>query len=158
MLQIAQVLKSNGTDGEILLGFRGFGPEDIDVEEPVFIYFDGLPVPFFFRSFTRRGLSKALARLTGVNCLKDAEELAGRAVYIDCEEEDEEEDFTGWTVMDEHGHRAGVISGMEYIPGNTCIYVDTESGQAMLPLHEELILSADEESMTLCMSIPEGLL
>ena len=52
--QIAQVLKSNGTDGEVAISFRDIAPEDISTEEPVFIYFDGLPVPFFIESFTRR--------------------------------------------------------------------------------------------------------
>jgi hypothetical protein len=45
--QIAQVLKSNGTDGELVLGFREIAPEDINLNEPVFIVFDGLPVPFY---------------------------------------------------------------------------------------------------------------
>ena len=43
--KIAQVLKSNGSDGELLMGFREIGPEDLDISEPVFIHFDGLPVP-----------------------------------------------------------------------------------------------------------------
>ena len=47
LVQIAKVLKSHGTDGGILLGFRDIMPEDIDRQEPVFIAFDGLPVPFF---------------------------------------------------------------------------------------------------------------
>ena len=55
MQRIAQVLKSNGTDGELLISFFDIGPEDIDLQEPVFIYFDGLPVPFFIRSFRQRG-------------------------------------------------------------------------------------------------------
>jgi len=46
MLRIAQVLKSNGTQGELLVSFFDVSPEDIDLEEPVFVYFDGLPVPF----------------------------------------------------------------------------------------------------------------
>ena len=63
--QVAQVLKSNGTDGELVLGFRDIAPDDINLNEPVFIVFDGLPVPFFIESFTKRGNSKALVRLTG---------------------------------------------------------------------------------------------
>lgn len=46
LLQIARVLKSNGTEGEILIGFREISPEDLNQTEPVFITFDGLPVPF----------------------------------------------------------------------------------------------------------------
>ena len=47
-LRIARVLKSYGNEGEILVGFRELGPEDLNLKEPVFIMFDGLPVPFFF--------------------------------------------------------------------------------------------------------------
>ena len=66
LIQVAQVLKSNGTDGEVLMGFRNIDPDDINLQEPVFIEFDGLPVPYFMESFIRRGTSKALVRLTGV--------------------------------------------------------------------------------------------
>lgn len=46
LLRVARVLKSNGTEGEILIGFREISPEDLNQKEPVFITFDGLPVPF----------------------------------------------------------------------------------------------------------------
>ena len=59
-LRIARVLKSYGTEGEILVGFREIGPEDLNLKEPVFIMFDGLPVPFFIESFQPKGSSKAL--------------------------------------------------------------------------------------------------
>ena len=68
MLQVAKVLKSHGTDGGILLGFRGIDPEDIDTTEPVFIYFDELPVPFFIQTLRRRGMDKAIVSLNDVPC------------------------------------------------------------------------------------------
>ena len=159
MQRIAQVLKSNGRDGELLLGFVGIAPEDIDTEEPVFIEFDGLPVPFYFESFTPRGNSRALVRLTGVHSLTDADELAGAAVYAENDlYEDEEEDLTGWTVLDADGTKAGTVSAHEDIPGNPCIWVETGHGEVLVPLHEELVLDVDETEKTLRMEIPEGLL
>ena len=85
MQKIASVLRSDGTDGRILLGFQGVSPDEIDLEEPVFIYDDGLPVPYFISEFTRRGSSKAICRLTGVRSLEDAEELVGRDVCAEVE-------------------------------------------------------------------------
>ena len=159
MQRIAQVLKSNGRDGELLLGFVGIAPEDIDTEEPVFIEFDGLPVPFYFESFTPRGNSRALVRLTGVYSLTDADELAGAAVYAENDlYEDEEEDLTGWTILDADGTKAGTVSAHEDIPGNPCIWVETGHGEVLIPLHEELVLDVDETEKTLRMEIPEGLL
>ena len=159
MQRIAQVLKSNGRDGELLLGFVGIAPEDIDTEEPVFIEFDGLPVPFYFESFTPRGNTRALVRLTGVHNLTDADELAGAAVYAEDDlYEDEEEDLTGWTVLDADGTKVGTVSAHEDIPGNPCIWVETGHGEVLVPLHEELVLDVDETAQALRMEIPEGLL
>ncbi len=159
MLEIGKVLKSNGTDGGLLVSFSAISPEDIDLQEPVFIEFDGLPVPFYFESFTRRGNSKAIVTVTGVRSLKDADELAGLPIYADYFEEEDAGDFTGWTVKDEHGTVIGTVSDYEDIPGNACIWVMRPQGsEVLLPLHEDLIIDADEKSGTLTMSIPDGIL
>ena len=159
MQRIAQILKSNGRDGELLISFVGISPEDIDTREPVFIEFDGLPVPFYFESFTPRGNSRALVRLTGVHNLTDADELAGAILYAEDDlYEDEEEDLTGWTVLDADGTKVGTVSAHEDIPGNPCVWVGTGHGEVLVPLHEELVLDVDEKKQTLRMEIPEGLL
>ncbi len=158
MLRVGQVLKSNGTDGELLMSFFDIAPEDIDREEPVFIYFDGLPVPFYFDSFKPRGTGRALVRLTGIRNLQDADELAGSAVYADYFEEEDEESFIGWTIRDAAGRTVGTAAEYEDIPGNLCLWVDTEKGQVLLPLHEDLILAADAKRRILTLEIPEGLL
>ncbi len=103
--QVAKVLKSYGTDGKIVLSFRYYAPEDINIEEPVFIYFDGLPVPFFIDSFVKRGSNRAFAHITDVNSFEDAEELVGKAVYMDATlldaglEEDDLSFLIGWTLL-----------------------------------------------------------
>ena len=159
MLRIAQVLKSNGTEGELLISFFDVAPEDIDLQEPVYIEFDGLPVPFYFESFTQKGNNRALVRLTGVRNLKDADELAGRAFFADYFEENEENSLIGWTVIEEeHIGIVGFVVDYENIPGNPCIWVETGHGEVLIPLHEELVLDVDEKTQTLRMEIPEGLL
>ena len=165
MIQIAQVLKSNGADGEVLMGFRGVAPDEMNLQEPVFIYFDGLPVPFFIEKLTPRGVSKALCRLTGIHSLADAEEIAGAAVYadpstLDREEDEEELDLdalVGWTVYRADTKEAvGTVSGYEDIPGNPCLYIGPAA--VLVPLHEDLIVDIDEDSRSLTLIIPEGLL
>lgn len=170
MLQIAQVLKSNGTDGELVLGFREIAPEDINLQEPVFIIFDGLPVPFYIESFTKRGNTKALVRLTDISSMEDVEEIAGKAVYIEDDQAPEmslEEDgfaaLVGWMVLTpaEEGedlYEVGEITDFLDIPNNPCIEVETENGAVMIPLHEDLILSIDPEYQEIIMQIPAGLI
>ena len=171
--QIAQVLKSNGTDGELVMGFREIAPEDINLKEPVFIIFDGLPVPFYIESFTKRGNTKALVRLTDICSMEDVEEIAGKPVYIEADnlpemslEEDGYAALVGWMVltpenaddMDSDLYEVGEITDFIDIPNNPCIEVETENGAIMIPLHEDLILSLDPEYQEIIMQIPAGLL
>ena len=183
--QVAQVLKSNGTDGELVMGFREIAPEDINLQEPVFIMFDGLPVPFFIESFQKRGNTKALVRLTDICSQEDVEEIAGKAVYIEDEslaelslEEDGYAALVGWMVLapaeipdqvgndeemvgedEEMGlYEVGEITDFIDIPNNPCIEVETENGAVMIPLHEDFILGLDPENQEIIMQIPDGLL
>ena len=154
MLQIAKILKSNGTDGGLLIGVRDIEVGQIELQEPVFIEFDGLPVPFFIQDIQQRGNSKAIIHLNDIVNLEDAEEVVGRPVFIEGEwEEEEEMDFTGWTLLN-RGEKVGTVTGMEPIPGNLCLYV----GDTLVPLHPDLILSADPATRTLDLDLPEGLL
>ena len=171
--QIAQVLKSNGTDGELVMGFREIAPEDINLNEPVFIIFDGLPVPFYIESFAKRGNTKALVRLTDICSMEDVEEIAGKPVYIEADnlpemslEEDGYAALVGWMVltpenaddMDSDLYEVGEITDFIDIPNNPCIEVETENGAIMIPLHEDLILSLDPEYQEIIMQIPAGLI
>ena len=185
--QVAQVLKSNGTDGELVMGFREIAPEDINLKEPVFIIFDGLPVPFFIESFTKRGNSKALVRLTDICSMEDVEEIAGKAVYVEENslpelslEEDGYAALVGWVVLmpeipdqvgDDEGKvepslpaltgnliEVGTITDFMDIPNNPCIEVETENGAVIIPLHEDFILSVDPEYQEIIMQIPAGLI
>ena len=175
MRLIARILKSNGTDGEVLMTFLGMDPEEINLKEPVFVEFDGLPVPFFFESFTRRGNNRALVHLTGVRSLADADELAGRDVFLETSDEEDEEDIIGWTVLDAKGTVVGTVRDYEDIPGNLCIWVERDStdkpwnddmpqahdkpgNDVLLPLHDDLILEVNPETKTIMLEIPDGLL
>ena len=157
MLRIGKILKSNGTDGGLLISAPEVELEQI--EGPVYVEFDGLPAPFFFDSLIKRGSSRYIAHMTGVRCLKDAEEMVGRDILFDGEFEEDgpEEDFIGWTVFD-RDFELGVVEDYEPIPGNFCLYVRTGDGsQVMIPLHEDFVVSVDPEARHLVLELPEGL-
>lgn len=171
LLKVAQILKSNGAKGELVLGFRDFSPEDINIEEPIFIYFDGLLVPYFIDSFVKRGNKKALVYITDVENEEDTEELIGKEVFIEddnaSERADEIESLIGWTLFSgelnsndeiDELNEIGKITDYIEIPNNPCIEITKNNGAVLIPLHEDLILSVDPENQELIMSLPEGLL
>ena len=157
--KVAKVLKSNGTDGELLISFFAMDPEDLEISEPVFILFDGLPVPFFVQSLRRRGQNKALVHLNGIYDLKDCEEVCGKDIYLpaDAEAAYGEGDFSflvGWELRDA-GKSLGRIADFVDIPGNPCL--ELEDGR-LVPLHEDFITAVDEDAAVVEMELPSGLL
>ena len=159
MLRIAKVLKSNGVDGDVLVSAPDVALEEI--QGPVLIDFDGLPAPFFIESCSRRGTGKYVIHLTDVCNLEDAEELVGRFLMSDEveEEDDAAQDFTGWKVLN-RGDYVGTVTDCEPIPGNLCLYLKPaeDADEIIIPLHEDLIISIDEDSLTVNLNLPDGLL
>lgn len=173
MMLVAKILKSNGTDGGLLIS-SGVDFASLDFSEPVYIPFEGLDVPFFVQSCRERG-SRYIIYLNDVTTLEDAEEMVGREIFADVSaEDDDEQDFTGWSVFDggdaaTFGHSAapvfvGKVTGDEPIPGNYCIYVELASGlrkdgtaEVLIPLHPDFIISADADARELVLDLPSGL-
>ncbi|MCR4565347.1 MAG: hypothetical protein K5651_04560 [Bacteroidales bacterium] len=162
---VAKVLKSNGSDGVLVLGIHSLEVQDflsltLQEKVPVFLYFEGLPVPFFIEEAEPRGTSKLLVRMTGIHSGRDAEEVVGAKVYLDASQFEEDADgedlsqLVGWTLCN-RGVPAGVITAFEDIPGNPCLELE---GGVLIPLHEELIRSLDEKKKCLDMELPDGLL
>ena len=98
MLSIGRILKSYGTDGGLLVS-SDVDLETLEKKEPVFIEYDGLQVPFFIVDCTPKG-SRYILHLTDISNLEEADEVVGRQIFADVEQEPDGPDFIGWTVYD----------------------------------------------------------
>ena len=151
-----KVLKSWGAAGQVVLSLDADDPRDLESEEPVFIEFDGLPVPFYFESIEPKG-SRFIVKFEDVDSLEEAEELVGRTVTPGGEDEEDDDSLIGLQVRDSRSQRIiGEIVDFNDYAGNVTITVETEHGEVLLPLHEDLIVSIHDDVLTL--EIPEGLL
>jgi ribosomal 30S subunit maturation factor RimM len=152
-----KVLKSWGASGEVVLSRPEGDLQDLKSQEPVFIAFDGLPVPFFFESVQPRG-GRFIVKFEGIDTLAEAEELVGREVTFENETEEEEDTLVGLQVRDSRTRRiiGEIVDSSDY-GGNIVITVETaDRGEVLLPIHEELIVGIHNDIITL--DIPEGLI
>ncbi len=60
LLKIAQVLKSNGTDGELVISCRDIAPGDINLKKPVFIFLMDCRFLFILNPSSQEGQTKHL--------------------------------------------------------------------------------------------------
>lgn len=164
----AQIAKTYGNRGEILLRIKsdrlsemleGCQDKGKELEEPVFIYFDGLPVPFFISSATHRNGNAWVVTFSTIRDSEHAEEIVGRDLFLVAVEDDILSDLdilVGYKVFSENGVAVGTVSRVLEYPNNICL--ELEETENLLPFHEDLVLSFDQGNKTIVMKIPQGLL
>ncbi len=149
-----RILKSYGTEGGVIVS----APE-VDIEEranePVFISFDGLPVPFFIEEVTPRGGAKYFVKLEDIDSLEAAEELVGKDADFEEDGEDYADEIIGYTLCNQNGTPVGKITAYEDIPGNPCLEIE---GGTLVPCPDELIVKVDNRNRKIWLEIPDGLL
>lgn len=174
LLPVAQIVKSYDTIGEVVVRLTSDLLEDYNFKEPVFIYFDGLPVPFFIEQFKTKGSSGAIIKFETINDLSHSEELLKKEILVSSQLVNAAapaDDTTslaacliGCTVQDAHKKTIGTICDYLDYPGNPCIEVSRSKATSLkedtllLPFHEELIIQFDPKRRILQMEIPNGLM
>ena len=64
---IARIVKSYGTEGEVMVSFPDRMSDILKTDEPVWLFYDGLPVPFFIQTIQFKGPRKAIVRLEDID-------------------------------------------------------------------------------------------
>ena len=154
------VQKTFGARGELLVQLRA-GTEAIAIKEPVFVMIDGLPVPFYFKSFALHGNHRAHVVFDDMESQKLAEELVGKTLWLPGTEKATvapQPDFTGYAVHDRQHGALGVVSGFLDIPGNPCLRIMYENRELIIPFNEAIVVRTDIKKRLLETLLPEGLL
>ncbi len=151
-----KVAKSYGDKGDVVINLSPSDPKDINFEGPVFIYFDGLPVPFFIESYQAKG-GRWIVKFENIDTFEEAEEIVGKEIFVTLDEDqDDELSIIGMEVYDSDNALIGVITDYTNAASNEYIAVIHKGEEVLLPLHDDLIIEWGEEHITL--NIPEGLL
>ena len=151
-----KVAKSYGDKGDVVINLSPSDPKDINFEGPVFIYFDGLPVPFFIESCQAKG-GRRIVKFENIDTFEEAEEIVGKEIFLNIDEDqDDALSILGMEVYDSNNTLIGVITDYTNAAGNEFIAVIYKGEEVLLPLHDDLILEWGEDHIIL--EIPAGLL
>lgn len=166
-MQVAQIVKSYSTTGEVVVKLLSNALEEI--KGPVFIYFDELPVPFFISNITYRGNSGAIIKFTTINDFSHSQELLKKGVYIDKNSLNNIDDYSiensdsnsiaefiiGFKLYNSNNNHIGEVTDFYNYPNNPCIEVNNS---ILIPFHTDLIIDFNPNEQTITMQIPNGLL
>lgn len=174
LVQVAHIVKSYNTTGNVIIRYTTGLLEELNISEPVFIYFDNLPVPFFISSISKKGSSGAVVKFESINDLSHAEDLVQKGIYVPTTSIDQEsinDDIdnlraflSGCKIYNQNGDIIGNILDYHNYPNNPCIEVDLikkntpQQESILIPFNEDLILEFNPSERFLKMEIPNGLL
>jgi 16S rRNA processing protein RimM len=162
MMPFADVLKTFGAHGELLIRLRPDAPEEINLSEPVFIFIDGYAVPFYFKQFNTRGNNRALVVFDDMETQDLAQELTGKIIERkgthDTFTEKTEHTFSviNYEVVDEKIGKIGTVSEFMDIPGNPCLQVKSGEQEILIPFREEM-LTVNHKKKIITTNLPDGL-
>ena len=150
-----EVLKLFGANGELIIKLdESVAKRETQQEEPVFMEFAGLRVPFYFKLFEPRG-GKAKVIFDNMETESLAAELVGKKIHFFSNftpEEPESETLVGFTVTDARLGTLGRVTKVHDFPGNPCI----EVADILIPLNG--ISRPDYEKRIVYTAVPDGLL
>ncbi|MDR2358618.1 MAG: hypothetical protein LBD87_02290 [Prevotellaceae bacterium] len=154
------VQKTFGAQGELIVRLHA-DTETIAIKEPVFVVIDGLPVPFYFKSFELRGNRRAHVVFDDMESQKLAEELAGKTLWLPGPEKvatAQQPNLTGYAVHDRQHGALGMVSGFLDIPGNPCLQIAYKNRELIIPFNEAIVVQVNVEQRLLETLLPDGLL
>ena len=162
LTEIGRYNKTHGINGEISASF------DVDADvvgelTTLVSEMDGIFVPFFVNALRPKNRETVLLTIDGISTEQQAKQMVNKAIYALTKELPEQDDvycdyFIGFTIVDEDGREIGKIEDVDDSTENALFIVSAQGGTVYIPISEDFISDIDEDSKTIEMALPEGLL
>lgn len=156
--QLGYFSKTHGVKGQLVLR-----PErDFDSErtKALFVEVGGAKAPYFIAELSDVG-NNVLVKLEEVDSVEKARVLVGKAVYLEVSlflKEEEEEDWTGFELVDKQFGSLGRIRELSDNGAQVLASLHVKDREVILPLAEELIEKVDATQQIIFYNAPEGLI
>lgn len=161
--QLGYVIKRHGKRGEVSLFLDVDYPEEYKELGSVFVEINEKPIPFFIEAIRVPG-QKAVVKFEGVDTPEEADKLRTKKVYLPLSTLPEREkgfyyhEIIGYRVIDKDLGDVGTVVNVSGQNVQDILIINHHNTEVLVPMHDEIVLSADRPSGTLHVNLPGGLL
>ncbi len=165
VVKVGSVTKVDGQEGHVLVKLRpDCDADDVFDSDFLLIEINGGVVPMRMDSVTRRGDRSATVALANIQSVSQAQIVVGCDVFAPVNDEDADEgddvegSLVGYEIVDRTLGHIGVIADVDdTVAANPLFVVDTMNGEILIPAAEDFVVSVDDDTKTLTLNLPEGL-
>ncbi len=167
---VGKLLKTHALKGELNM-LLDIDPGYLEEGNPAILDIDGIYVPFYAESVRTKGSFSFLVKFDGIDSEIEAKKLVNKTVYAlrdrlkeyMLENYDEEyalyDDLVGYTIEEVVHGEIGKVVEIDTNTENELFIVETPEGNTVyIPLTEDFIEKMDEDTKTITMRLPDGLL
>ncbi len=170
LIEVGYITKLHGLKGEMQATITDTVFDDVKKCPYLVVKLDGIFVPFFLAGYHFRSASGILLSFEDIDSQEKAEPFCGLTLYFDrrCftrkEEEEydaeveEEMGYIGYTIIDQQLGTIGEITGIDDQTVNVLFLVNYNGEEVMIPAADDLVVEIDDESQTILMNLPTGLI
>lgn len=156
---VGTVDKTHGTKGDLQVTFTS----DKLIKEWAFLEIQGKPVPFYVEQVKPTFDDSAIIKLQDINTVEQAQAYIGRVLLMPIGKRKKadlyvEDDFTGFTLLDEKLGNIGTVEAIEEYPNQLLIRTTYKGQEVLIPAVEAFIEEINEAKQTIYLNLPEGLL
>ena len=166
LVKIGRLGRAHGLQGELKLRIEDTYLEDLPAIEHLLVAVSGQYIPYFVDYWRSDG---AIVKLEEVDNKEAATLLQQKDLYLPADqltipptttgpEGTPYDHWQGWCIIDDTVGTIGNIQGIIDLPQHYLAEVVYQDKLVMIPLHEDLINSSDEQAQTISMNLPAGLL
>ncbi len=131
----------------------------------VFTKVNGQYVPYFIESATAPNGNKVRFKFEDINDELSAKKMAGSSIYTlekDIAERDMQkslwQELKNYQLVDPKLGSIGSITAINDATANIIITVESQQGEFLVPLHQDLIIEINQRNNMITIDLPEGLL
>lgn len=169
LVPIGRTNKTHGVDGTLRITVEDTFWDDFVAAEVIFLETGGQPAPFFVED--RWGGDPLYLKLEEIDSREAARPLTNQVIFLRREDlqipvtEDTKvaqttffQRWVGYTIVDDEIGEVGKIEAILELPQQFLAVLQYGGQEVMVPLHEDLITSVDDQVRRVVMDLPEGLL
>ena len=164
-ITIAQIVRTRGNRGEVLVESHTDFPDRFDILEEVWLEFENGRLQKITLDFTWEHKGRRILKFAGIDTISSAEKFIGCMVQIPREQAVRlpentyfDHDLIGCSVEDTHGKHLGFVEDILRISGNNQLVVKNGDRELLIPAVKSICKRISTEKKRIFVDPPEGLM